>query len=437
MLRCFREQTRAVGIREVQNTIKESVKQLLWDKIVKLGLDSDFDTLDSEIRCSNGSQIIFKGMQSYNADNIKSLEGFDVAWVEEAQSLSERSWRLLRPTIRKPRSEIWCSWNPRHDTDAVDTFFRGPNKHRDAVCVEINWRDNPWFPPTLMDEMARDFAADPEMAEHTWNGGYEIVSEGSYYARLLADAERQGRIGDYPYNPARPVRTAWDLGIDDYTAIWFIQDDGIRATVIDYYETSGDGADEIIATALPEVFLPPHEEKWRGWDRAKALADIGRDVPFKYGDHFLPHDIAMREWGAGGRSRILAVQELGLTGVKRGVATNPADRIAAVRELLPMTRFNATERVMLGIKRARRYSRKFNDQMGVWQMPLHDENSHAADALGEYAINAKLAPDKPVERVKPTHLVLEAGPDGKVNANMSVREIVEMNKRKRMARLNG
>ncbi len=438
VIRARTEPSRVVCIREIQDSIRESVRQLIVDKIHKHGLETWFHITEHEIRGPNDSLIIFKGMQNFNAENIKSLEGYDVAWVEEAQTLSERSLRMLRPTIRKPGSELWFSWNPRHDTDAVDMFLRGPHKPKDAAVVEVNWYDNPWFPKELRDEMERDYAADAEMAEHVWGGGYELVSEGTYYARLIAQAEKEGRIGEFPHNPSRPVRTAWDLGIDDYTAVWFVQDDGIRATVIDYYETSGDGADDIIAACMPETFVPPaHEDKWRGWDRAQAMADIGRDQAFRYGQHFLPHDIAMREWGAGGRSRIMAVQELGLTNVKRGVATNPADRVAAVRELLPFVRFHNSERVALGLKRLRRYSRKFNDAMGVWQQPLHDENSHAADAFGEFAINAKILPDKPEAPTRPTHLIFEGRSDGTIKANMSVREIIEANRRKKRARANG
>ena len=334
---------------------------------------------------------------------------------------------------------MWFSWNPRHDTDAVDLFLRGPHKPKDAVVVEVNWHDNPWFPAELRDEMERDYSADPEMDEHEWGGGYELVSEGTYYARLIAQAEKEGRIGHFPHNPARKVRTGWDLGLDDYTAIWFVQDDGLTATVIDYYETAGDGFDDILATSMPEIFVPPHhEDKWRSWDMQTAMDELGREHPFDYGDQYLPHDIAMREIGNGAKSRILSLRELGVKTAKKGVATKPEDRIAAVRDLLPILRFNNTPRVALGIKRLRRYSRKFNDVMGVWQpTSKHDENSHAADGIGEFAINAKILPERRTEPEKPKHLVLEADASGRIKANMSVREILEMNRRKKRARLDG
>lgn len=394
ILRALTVKTRAVCIREVQNSIKESVRQLLVDKIAKFGLEQHFECLESEIRCPHGGLIIFKGMQAYNAANIKSLEDYDIAWVEEAQTLSAVSWRMLRPTIRKEGSEIWCSWNPRHDTDTVDEFFRGASRHEGAVCVEVNWRDNPWFPQVLRDEMERDFAADPEMAEHVWNGGYELITEGAYYAKLIADAEREGRIGEFPYNPKLPVLTSWDLGVDDYTAIWFWQEDGETATVLDYYEVSGDGAEEIVKTALPEL-NPDLDEA------AAAMVDLGRRQPYTYAKHFLPHDVGNREWGSGGRSRVEILMGLGVKPLNRGVAQGPVERIAASRRLLPATRFNNTERVQLGLKRLRRYQRKWNDALGTYTTPLHDDASHGADAFGEFAVNCRISKPKPKPEKRP------------------------------------
>lgn len=383
VLRCFAKAARAVCIREVQNSIKESARQLIIDKIRDLGLGYFFTVLESEIRGRNGALIIFKGMQSYNAENIKSLEDYDIAWVEEAQSLSARSLRLLRPTIRKERSEIWFSWNPRHETDAVDKFFRGGNPRKDAALIAVNWNDNPWFSEVLSREKDSDYASDPEMAEHVWGGGYEIVSEASYYSRLIAQAENEGRIGDYPHESARPVRTAWDIGIDDHTAIWFLQDDGFMATAIDYYETSGEGAEQIVREALPE--LDPDElESFQNRVAAR------RDQPFRYAEHFLPHDVKNREWGSGGRTRALTLMSLGVKPIHVGAALGPAERVNATRALLPKMRFNRTPRVMLGVSRLRRYSRKLNDSLGVYTGALHDINSHGADAFGEYAVNCGL-----------------------------------------------
>lgn len=392
---CVAKPTRAVCIREVQNSLKESVRQLLLDKIAKFGLQDQFEAVEGEIRGPNGSLIIFRGMQHYNSESIKSLEGYDIAWVEEAQTLSERSLRLLRPTIRKEGSELWFSWNPRHDTDPVDRFFRGGKLPHNAVCVNVNWRDNPWFPKVLMDDMVTDREQDPEMAHHVWDGGYEVITEGAYYARLVAQAESEGRIGYYPHDPALPVHTAWDIGLDDYTAIWFLQENGRDVRAIDYYESSGIGADQIMFEALPELLSDQATRK-------QAL-QLSEREPYTYGSHYLPHDVKNREWGAGARSRTEALAKLGMPvrDLNIGVQTDPADRINAVRLLLPRMFFHQVEDpnagVNLGLKRLRKYRRRFNESLQTFVGPLHDENSHGADALGEFAINCAVELPPPPE----------------------------------------
>jgi phage terminase large subunit len=395
ILRCYAKRTRAVCIREVQNTIRESVRQLLIDKIQKLNLGNFFQVTEGEIRGANGSLIVFKGMQAYNAENIKSLEDFDIAWVEEAQTFSEKSLRLLRPTIRKEGSEIWFSWNPRHDTDAVDAFFRGGSPPKNAVICPVNWYDNPWFPQVLVEEKDQDYGADPEMAEHVWGGGYEIITEAAYYARHIAAAERENRVGFFPHIIGEPVFTGWDLGVDDYTAIWFFQIINGRIRIIDYYEASGFGADEILRQALPE-YTPDLQ------DRVSALVEMGREKPFTYGRHFLPHDIGNREWGAGAKTRVQTLNELGipLGKMHRGVAQDPEERINATRRLLPICEFHQTKNVMKGLSRLRRYSRKYNELMGTYVGPLKDGNDHGADAFGEFAVNCGLSAPPPAP-VKP------------------------------------
>ncbi len=167
---------RAACLREVQKSLKNSVKLLVEDKIRGKGLSDRFEILEAEIRTPGGGVIIFQGMQNHTADSIKSLEGFDVAWVEEAQSLSQRSLNLLRPTIRKPGSELWFSWNPAKPTDPVDALLRGPNPPTGAVVVEVNWDANPWLPDELKADMADDRRRDPESARHVWDGDYDTAS---------------------------------------------------------------------------------------------------------------------------------------------------------------------------------------------------------------------------------------------------------------------
>jgi phage terminase large subunit len=399
ILACYEKKTRVVCIREVQNSLKESVRQLLIDKIQKLGLGQAFDVLESEIRGlegtpAAGSLIVFKGMQSYNAENIKSLEDFDIAWVEEAQTFSERSLRLLRPTIRKDGSELWFSWNTRYETDAVDKFFFGDKPPADSIIIQVNWYDNPWFNEVLKAEKDQDYASDPEMAEHVWGGGYERVTAGAYFAKQVAAAEREGRVGHYPHIMGNEVYTGWDIGVDDYTAIWFFQIRQLgnmpRVRIIDYYECDGLGADEIIPSIMPEYTVDLQ-------DRVSAMIEIDREDKFKYQRHFFPHDIGVREWGNGAKQRVQTVNELGvpLWQIHRGVAANPEDRINASRQLLPICEFNQTKRVMLGLARLRRYSRKLNENLGLYLGPAKDGNDHGADAFGEFAINCGITIPKP------------------------------------------
>jgi len=409
VLRCWKKPTRAVCIREVQLSLKESVRQLLIDKIQKFDLGDFYTVLDAEIRGENGSLIIFKGMQSYNAETIKSLEGYDIAWVEEAQTLSAHSLKLLRPTIREQGSEIWFSWNPRNDTDPVDMFFRGTSPPPNSIICNVNWKQNPWFPDVLREEMEHDRAVDPEMAAHVWDGQYEIVTEGAYYARQLARVEAAGRIGHFPHDPSLPVHTAWDIGVDDYTAIWFLQENGLQVRAIDFYEASGIGIQQIVEDYLPEL-LPDRDQA------ASTLHALGREA-YRYGEHFFPHDVKVREWGAGAKSRVQTVYALGLKNLRVGVAAKEGERENAVRRLLPFIYFNiGTEKdrgINLGLSHLRKYKRRFNESMGVYMGPLKDGNDHAADALGEFAINCRISapkPKKPEPRKQGQSQVVLPGP---------------------------
>ena len=147
--------TLAVCIREAQRTLAQSSKRLIESKIAGLGLGHGFKAYSDKIETPGDGVIIFRGMQDHTADSIKSLEGFRIAWIDEAQSLSARSLALLRPTIRAEGSELWASWNPRRRSDAIDDFFR-TKKPDGAILVNANWRDNPWFPAVLEDERTQD-----------------------------------------------------------------------------------------------------------------------------------------------------------------------------------------------------------------------------------------------------------------------------------------
>lgn len=204
--RCLMQQTRAVCVREVQKSLEQSVKRLLEDKIQRFGLGKAFRVLTTHIETPNSGRVIFAGMQNHTAESMKSLEGYDVAWVEEAQALSQRSLDLLRPTIRKPGSELWFSWNPRSATDPVDVLLRGDGRPPGAIVVEANYADNPWFPEVLRAEMEWDRRRDPEKHSHIWRGGYERHSE----ARVF----KNWRVAEFetPTQPAPSFLFGGDWG---------------------------------------------------------------------------------------------------------------------------------------------------------------------------------------------------------------------------------
>jgi phage terminase large subunit len=179
--------TDVVCIREIQKSLNQSVKKLLTEKIEKMGLSKLFTISETKIVCNNGSNIIFMGMQNHTADSIKSLEGYDIAWVEEAQSLSQTSLDLLRPTIRKNDSEILFSWNPRSNKDAVDAFFRTENPPKNAIIVKVNYIDNPWLPEPSKEEIEYDKKRDIDKYLHVWEGEYLSASETRVFKNWTVD----------------------------------------------------------------------------------------------------------------------------------------------------------------------------------------------------------------------------------------------------------
>lgn len=209
---CIRMPTRAVCVREIQRSLEQSVKRLLEDVIRRMKVGHLFEVKHAWIEAPNDGVIIFQGMKDATAESVKSLEGYNRAWVEEAQSLSQRSLDLLRPTIREPGSELWFSWNPRYPTDPVDDFFCGQAPRKvgqpawepppDSVLVNCTYKDNPWFPDVLRMEMEWDRGRDTEKYEHIWEGGYEKHSEDRVFKNFIVDEFES------------PSDAAWMLGAD-------------------------------------------------------------------------------------------------------------------------------------------------------------------------------------------------------------------------------
>lgn len=190
--RCIqRPGTRIVCVREVQRSLKESVKRTIEDKISTLELGSQFTVQHDSIGTKGGGIIVFQGMQDHTAESIKSLEGFDIAYVEEAQTLTARSLEMLRPTIRKPGSELWFGWNPRSATDPVDELLRGKIIPPDAIVVRTSYKNNPWFPAELEVERLFDYKNNPHRYAHIWEGEYEPQAIGAIWDRATINRNRR------------------------------------------------------------------------------------------------------------------------------------------------------------------------------------------------------------------------------------------------------
>ena len=164
----YAEPKRVLCVREVQKSIKESSHRLLADTIQAMGLGGFYEVLQNGIRAPNGTEFAFAGLQDHTADSLKSYEGFDIAWVEEAHTVSERSAQILIPTVRKPGSELWWTYNPDGDADFVHGLASNPDDN--TLVVDINWRDNPWFPPELEMERLKLRAINPDLYAHVWEG---------------------------------------------------------------------------------------------------------------------------------------------------------------------------------------------------------------------------------------------------------------------------
>ena len=231
---------RAVCVREVQKTLKESAKRLIEDKITRLGVGSQFDVLNTEVKTPGGGVILFQGMQDHTAESIKSLEGFEIAWVEEAQTLSSRSLEMLRPTIRAPGSELWFSWNPRNASDPIDTLLRGPEPPPDAIVRKVNYSDNPFFPKELEDERAFDQRTKPGRYGHIWLGEYEPTAIGAIWDRLVLHRNRRDVAPDLKrilvsVDPA----VSSDPGSDEHGIIVVAEGGDRRGYVLDDVSVKG------------------------------------------------------------------------------------------------------------------------------------------------------------------------------------------------------
>ena len=343
---------RILCARELQISIKDSVHKLLSDQIDAIGLTGFYEIQNASIRGKNGTEFSFAGLRS-NVTQIKSYEGIDICWVEEAQMVSKTSWNVLIPTIRKEGSEIWVSFNPELEED--ETYQRFVLHPPDGAIVEkINWSDNPWFNDVLRAEMEALKVRDHDSYLTVWEGLCRKTIDGAIFGNELAVAELENRITHVAYDPSKPVHRIWDLGWADNVAIWYLQFVGTETRLIRYQEDN----QKTISHYLSEG------QKWG----------------YVYDTDWLPHDAQNKTLAANGRS----IEEIvRATGAKTRVIprTSIVDSINAARTIFGSCWFDR-ENSADGVQCLRHYQYEVDKDSGLFsKTPLHNWASHGADAF--------------------------------------------------------
>jgi phage terminase large subunit len=351
---------RVLCCREFQASIADSVHKLLSDIIRNYGLEPFYEITQTTIRGKNGTEFIFKGLK-HNANEIKSMAGIDYCFVEEAEKVSNNSWELLIPTIRKEGSSITIVFNPKNISDPTYQRFVA-TKYDDALVQKVSWEDNPFFPEVLQKERLRLLEVDPEAYEHVWQGNFDTRRSGAVYAKQLAKAREEGRITLVPYDPSSEVFTAWDLGHGDATSIWWLQFVGRELRWLEYYENSGEQLDHYVRVVKPK--------------------------PYNYAKHghFLPHDGAHNNIRGESVSRQLLGMGLSNTVLQRESDINPG--IETLRQTLAFSVFDE-KKCRDGIHALENYAYEWDEDRGVFKSkPTHNWTSHAADSARYAAIAA-------------------------------------------------
>lgn len=363
---------RILCCREIQKSIKQSVHKLLSDRIETLGLGAFYQILDTEIRGQNGTEFSFSGLQSHTVDSVKSFEGATITWIEEAQTVSAYSLKILIPTVvRTPNCMIIMSMNPKLPSDAVYADYVVPER-ADTIAIQINYDENKHCPPELiaLAEQMRD--TDYDEYEHIYLGRPKEIADGAIYKAEFEQIKRENRICKVPHDPNLPVYTSWDLGILDPTAIWFFQIYGKEKRAIDHYEANNE----------PLAHY------------ARILDEKAKQFGYSYEKHFAPHDIAARDLSSGvSREQTMAALGYRMT---KGARLGVEDRIEATRQFLKDCWFDA-EKCKHGIRALQNYRREFNDKLDQFKAtPVHDWASHSSDSFGEGALNInKMQAPKP------------------------------------------
>jgi phage terminase large subunit len=352
LLKGCEQSIRVLCAREFQTSIKDSVHKLLCDQIFALGIEAHYEITDRTIRGTvQNTEFIFVGVKN-NTNNVKSIEGIDICWVEEAQSVSPNSWNVLVPTIRKADSEIWISFNPELPTDETwKRFVMNPPEN--AVVQKINWSDNPWFPEVLDLERRALQGRDIEAYNNVWEGIPRQTVNGAIFAKEVTMAELEGRICNVPYDATKPVHAVFDLGWADQTAVWLLQFVGQETRLLRYFEDSQQTISYYMA----------------------KLQSFG----YVYDTIWLPHDAKAKSLGTG-----KSIEEIvRATGMKVQILDRVpvADSINAARTIFSKCYFDR-QNTEEGLQCLRHYRYDVDPDTKMFSAkPLHDEYSHGADAF--------------------------------------------------------
>lgn len=342
--------------REVQKSIKDSVHQLLSNQVEELGLSNFYEILRDEIRGANGTYFRYAGLSTQTRDSMKSWEGLKRAWVEEAQSVSKRSWDILEPTIRAEGSEIWASFNPDMDTD--ETYKRFVVHPSPEVCaVKMNWQDNPWRSKVL--DKARETMREQSYEDylHIYEGNCRPAVEGAIYYNEVSKLRSDGRLCNVPYDPMLKVHVVCDLGFNDYMALILVQRLASEIRVIRYIEDRF-------------RYIPSYHQELT-------------DMKLNFGTLFLPHDGKAKH--VTGSSAEEQFSKLGWKveivpdiGIEQG--------IRKLREVFPRLYIDKENGGEL-LNRLGRYRRRVTSD-GQGTTPIHDDESHGSDGARYLAIVA-------------------------------------------------
>jgi phage terminase large subunit len=365
------EGLRSVCLREVQKDLAQSAKLLIEQKLkhFRVSEANGFKIFRDVIETPADGLIIFKGMNDYSSDSIKSLENFKRGWWEESHTATANSLRLYRPTLRADGAERWYSWNPRRKVDPVDVMFRGKEVPTGAISVRANWSDNAFWTAELETQRLETKRLEPEQYEHIWEGGYVTALSGAYFARHLRDAREEGRVGNVAPDPLMTYRLFFDIGGTgakaDACAIWVCQFIGREIRALDYYEAVGQPLATHVAWMKKEGYTPDKAEVWLPHDGKT------HDKVFK-----VSYESALKD----AEYNVEVIPNQG-----KGAAMA---RVEAARRLFPSVWFNE-RKCEGGLDALGWYHERKDENRDIGLGPEHDWSSHGADAFGLMAVAAE------------------------------------------------